>query len=63
MKNIGEGEMKVVGEGSVAYLVEEDETSSSTLSMFKIKSTEYQIYRLIREYLKRLFNKLKVQQK
>lgn len=55
--------MKVVGEGSVAYLVEEDETSSSTLSMFKIKSTEYQIYRLIREYLKRLFNKLKVQQK
>ncbi|CAD8179506.1 unnamed protein product [Paramecium octaurelia] len=58
-KLIGEGPMELEGEGSVAYIVAEDQIGNSqTISLCKLKSMEYLIYRKLREMLKVLIQKI-----
>jgi hypothetical protein len=44
--------MAVEGEGSVVYIVAEKENQQKVISLCKLKSTEYLIYRKLRELLK-----------
>eukprot|EP00828_Plagiopyla_frontata_P032744 TRINITY_DN42615_c0_g1_i1.p1 TRINITY_DN42615_c0_g1~~TRINITY_DN42615_c0_g1_i1.p1 ORF type:complete len:194 (-),score=29.58 TRINITY_DN42615_c0_g1_i1:180-761(-) len=45
-------------EGSVLYLASENDKEEKMLSMCKLKTLEYRIYRKIREYLKNLIQRL-----
>jgi len=52
LKEVGEGTMAVEGEGSVMYIVAEREGKQRTIAMCKLKTSEYLIYRRLREMLK-----------
>lgn len=51
------GSMDVVGEGSVLYIVAEKNGKQRTISLSKLKSAEYLIFRKLREMLKINLNK------
>ncbi|CAD8108582.1 unnamed protein product [Paramecium primaurelia] len=56
---IGQGPMELVGEGSVIYFIAEDQIGNQqTISICKLKSMEYLIYRKLRELLKILIQKI-----
>ncbi len=50
--------MEKEGEGAVCYIVKEvdnQKKSKSVISIFKLKTTEYLIFRFLRESLKKYF--------
>jgi hypothetical protein len=52
LKEVAEGTMERYGEGSVLYIVSEKNEIQKTISMCKLKTTEYLVFRKMREMLK-----------
>lgn len=49
--------MEKEGEGAVCYIVKENQNlKKEVISIFKLKTTEYLIYRFLRESLKKYFS-------
>lgn len=52
LKSVAEGTMDENGEGSVLYIVSERNNHQKTVAMCKLKTSEYLIFRKMREMLK-----------